>query len=110
MVILTQRIFPSKWSANQNIKWKAPLPGASNGSPIISNGHIFVTSGEDEGRKQHLHCFNLTNGESAWTRTVNFDRVMPTHKTNQYGGSTPAANGERIVVWHSSAGLYCYDF
>ena len=24
--------------------------------------------------------------------------------------STPAANGEHVVVWHSSAGLHCYDF
>ncbi|HCO27146.1 MAG TPA: serine/threonine protein kinase, partial [Gimesia maris] len=22
----------------------------------------------------------------------------------------PAADGKRVVVWHSSAGLYCYDF
>ena len=86
---------PVKWSATQNIKWKSPLPGASNGSPIISNGHVFVTSAEDEGRKRHMHCFQLATGEAAWTRTVNFDQVMPTHKTNQYGGSTPAANGEQ---------------
>lgn len=35
---------------------------------------------------------------------------MPTHETNQYGGSTPAADGENVVIWHGSAGLYCYDF
>lgn len=35
---------------------------------------------------------------------------MPTHKTNQYGGTTPAADGKRVFVWHGSAGLYCYNF
>ncbi len=35
---------------------------------------------------------------------------METHKTNPFGSTTPAADGERVVVWHSSAGLYWYDF
>jgi outer membrane protein assembly factor BamB len=34
---------------------------------------------------------------------------MPKHLTNTYCSSTPASDGKRIVVWHSSAGLYCYD-
>jgi outer membrane protein assembly factor BamB len=101
---------PTEWSGEQNIKWKMPLPGDSNGSPIVSNGRVFVTSAEDEGKQRHLHCFNAADGASLWVRTVKFDRVMPTHQTNQYGGSTPAANGQHVVVWHSSAGLYCYDF
>ena len=33
---------------------------------------------------------------------------MPTHRTNPHGGSTPATDGRRVVVWHASAGLHCY--
>src|SRR6185295_19575034 len=29
---------------------------------------------------------------------------------NPHCGSSPCADGERVVVWHSSAGLHCYDF
>ncbi|MDP6445246.1 MAG: PQQ-binding-like beta-propeller repeat protein, partial [Pirellulaceae bacterium] len=47
--------------------------------------------------------------EEIWTRTVDFATVEKTHNTNPYGGSTPTSNGERVVVWHGSAGLYCYD-
>ena len=37
---------------------------------------------------------------------------MPTHKTNPHCSSTPAADPstKRVVVWHGSAGLFCYDF
>ncbi len=101
---------PLKWSPLENIIWKAPLPAPGNSSPIVSNGRVFVTCAENEGRKRSLYCFDRTNGRELWVRTVNFDKVMPTHKTNPYCGSTPVANGKRVVVWHASAGLYCYDF
>lgn len=101
---------PVTWDSRTNVKWKVPLPGNSNGSPIISRGAVFLTSAQDEGRKRHLHCFAADDGSQRWVRTVEFGKVMPTHKTNLYGGSTPAANGDRVVVWHGSAGLYCYDF
>lgn len=100
---------PTRWSATENVAWKAPLPGDSNGSPVVAAGRVFVTSAEDEGRQRHLHCFGLDDGALLWTRTATLDRVMPTHKTNQYGGSTPASDGRRVVVWHATAGLWCYD-
>ena len=36
--------------------------------------------------------------------------VERTYPTNPYCTSTPCADGERVIVWHSSAGLHCYDF
>ncbi|WP_299466536.1 PQQ-binding-like beta-propeller repeat protein [uncultured Gimesia sp.] len=101
---------PVKWSPTENIVWKAPLPSDGNSSPIVSNGRVFVTCAENEGRKRSLYCFDRTNGKPLWVRTVNFDKVMPTHKTNNYCGSTPVADGKRVFVWHASAGLFCYDF
>jgi outer membrane protein assembly factor BamB len=100
---------PLKWSANDNVVWKKPLPAPGNGSPVISQGKVFVTCAEDEGRKRSLYCFDLASGKELWVRDINFDRVMPTHKTNPYGGTTPAVADGKVVVWHSSAGLYCYD-
>ena len=102
---------PIHWSASENIKWKAPLPKMANGSPIVSNGRVFVTSAEDDdGKQRSLYCFDRATGKQLWVKTVTFDKKMPTHQTNPYCGSTPAANGQRVVVWHASAGLYCYDF
>lgn len=103
------RNVPIEWSPDKNIAWKIDLPGKGNGSPIVSDGNIFLVSAENEGRQRHLHCFSTNDGSQRWVRTVEFDRVMPTHKTNAYGGTTPVANSERVVVWHGSAGLYCYD-
>lgn len=102
---------PLRWDATTNVKWKAPLPRPANGSPIVSNGRVFVTSAEDDdGRLRSLYCFDRQTGEQLWKHTVQIDKTLPTHKTNPYCGTTPAANGERVVVWHASAGLHCLDF
>lgn len=101
---------PLTWSATENILWKVPLPAPGNSSPIVSRGRVFITCAENEGRKRSLYCFDRKDGKQLWVRTVNYEKVMPTHKTNNYCGSTPVADGKRVVAWHSSAGLYCYDF
>ena len=102
---------PVEWTADTNVKWKAKLPAPANGSPIVAAGKVFVTSAQDpkEGKQRTLFCFDRANGEKLWERTVMFDKTMSTHQTNPYCGTTPASDGERVVVWHGSAGLYCYD-
>ena len=102
---------PLEWSASKNIKWKAPLPRPGNGSPIVSGGKVFVASAEDaDGNRRSLYCFDRNSGKQLWVKTIDFGKKMLTHQTNPYCGSTPAANGERVVVWEASAGLHCYDF
>lgn len=101
---------PTSWGLDEHVKWKAELPGPGNSSPIVSNGRVFVTCATDQGKQRHLFCYDRTNGRKLWTRTVEYDAVEKTHKTNPYCAPTPAADGERVVVWHGSAGLYCYDF
>ncbi len=101
---------PVHWGPTKNVAWKAKLPGPGNSSPIVSAGRVFITCAQDQGRRRMLFCFDRRTGEQLWVKTVQFDKVMPTHKANPYCASTPAADGERVVVWHGSAGLYCYDF
>ena len=101
---------PVTWSRNQNVVWQVDLPRPGNGSPIVSGGRVFVTSVEDaEGKRRSLFCFDATNGKQLWVRTATVEKKYPTHDTNPYGGTTPVTDGQRIVVWHASAGIFCYD-
>jgi outer membrane protein assembly factor BamB len=107
----TETKVPTAWSATKNVKWKAALPQTGNGSPIVSNGRVFVAGVEDGARnKRALWCFDRKDGKLLWTRVAEFAKNDPTHNTNEGGGATPAADGKRVVVWQSSAGLVCYDF
>ncbi len=101
---------PVRWSGEEQVKWKTALPRPGNGSPIAVQGRTLVTSAEDQdGRRRSLYCFDAASGRQMWVRTVSIDKTMPTHETNPYGGSTPVSDGRRVVVWHASAGLHCYD-
>jgi len=101
---------PLRWGPEKNIRWKAALPGPGNSSPVVSKGRVFLTCATDEGRERGLYCFDRDSGELLWKQIVQYEQADPTHRTNPYCGSSPAADGERVVVWHGSAGLHCYDY
>ena len=101
---------PIHWESNSNIVWNVELPGPGNSSPIVSCGRVFITCAEDNGRLRNLYCFDRRNGERLWVRTVEFDGDEPTHRANPYCGSTPVADGSRVVVWHGSAGVHGHDY
>ncbi len=100
---------PTEWGPDKNIKWKTALPADGNGSPIVVGNRVFVSCAEDTGAKRSLLCFDRKDGDRLWTKTVEFEPNWPTHKTNPHCASTPASNGNVVVVWHASAGLHCYD-
>ncbi len=103
------RNLPLTWSPTQNVSWRTALPAPGNSSPVVTGDRVIVSCAEDQGRRRSLYCFDRQSGRQLWVRTVAFDRVMPTHKTNPYCASTPLIAGQRIVVWHGSAGVFCYD-
>ncbi len=100
---------PTEWSAENNITWKVKVPGRSNGSPVMSGDRLYLTTASDDGRERRLRCFDANDGSEIWAMSATFNRKMPTHKTNLYAGTTPATDGKSVVVWHASAGLFCYD-
>ncbi len=106
----TQDKAPVVWGPEKNIRWKTPLPGPGNSSPIVSRGRVFLSCAEDKGRKRNLYCFDRSNGNKLWAQIVEFPVVEPTHHSNPYCGSTPVADLGKVVVWHGSAGLFCYNF
>lgn len=102
---------PVEWSAAKNVKWRAPLPMPGNSSPVVSGERVFLSCAQDaKGTQRALFCFNRADGKERWVKTVSYERRDITHARNPYCGSTPAADGQRVVVWHGSAGLFCYDY
>lgn len=101
---------PLKWSSSTNVKWKAALPGPGNATPIVWGDRVFIAQARDDGRIRSLICFDRDDGEQLWTREVRYEDEEPTHKTNPYCSSSPVTDGERVIVWFGSAGLFAYDF
>lgn len=106
----TDTAIPLEWGPDKNIRWKTKLPGPGNSSPIVVADRVFLTCAQDkDGTRRSLICFDRITGKEFWTKTVTLDEHESTHETNPYCAPTPACDGQRVLAWHGSAGLHCYD-
>jgi outer membrane protein assembly factor BamB len=105
----SEKNVPVEWNLKDNVKWKIELPGTGNGSPIVVGDRVLLAIAQDEGAKRGLYCYDAATGKLQWSHDVAYETAEITHKTNPYCGSTPASDGKRVVVWHGSAGVFCYS-
>lgn len=101
--------FPLQWSATENVLWKTPLPGPGNSTPVITNNRVFVSASSNTGQLRSLICFDLQTGNQLWQRDVDYTEPEPSHPNNPRCSSSPVTDGQCVVVWHGSAGVFAYD-
>jgi outer membrane protein assembly factor BamB len=99
-----------EWSATKNVKWKVALPERGNSSPVVWGDRVFVTQAIKEEGRRTLMCFDRREGKLLWQKGVVYKEKELTHGTNPYCSASPVTDGERVIVSHASAGLFCYDF
>jgi len=58
---------PIKWSADENVFWKTPLPAASNATPIVVGDKVFVCSEPTD-----LICLSLADGRILWRKANDY--------------------------------------
>ncbi len=102
---------PLTWSSTENVRWKTPLPGPGMSSPVVWGNRVFVTQALDkDGHKRALLCFDRKDGKQLWQAVEEFSGTESTYQGEpHFCSATPATDGERIIVSHASAGLFCYD-
>lgn len=99
---------PLEWSATSHVKWKTPLPGPGNSTPVVWGSQVFVTQAAPKGNRRELICFDKGTGRELWRSGITCTDKEPTHATNPYCSASPATDGERVVVSFGSA-VHCYD-
>ena len=101
--------FVTKWSAEENVRWKTELPGPGNSSPIVAGKRVFVTQYDPEANERKLLCYSTETGKLLWDVAEVSEEDEPTHPTNPYCAASPVTNGKVVVAFFGSAGLCCYD-
>ncbi len=104
-----ERDAPSRWSKTENVKWRVPLAGPGNSTPVVWGDSIFITQPVKQENLRKLQCFDRKTGKLLWERSVKWDAEDPTHATNPHASASPATDGERVVAWFGSAGLHAFD-
>jgi outer membrane protein assembly factor BamB len=107
--ISTETNLPIHWSTNENVRWRVPLPERGNSTPVTWGNRIFVTQAITRDQRRTLMCFDRANGKLLWQQGVTYREEEPTHETNPICSASPVTDGERVIAWFGSAGLFCYD-
>lgn len=100
---------PLRWSTNENVRWRAPLPERGNSTPLIWGDRVFVTQAIDSEKRRLLMCFDKNSGKTRWKSGVTYEEKEPTHPTNPYCSASPVTDGQVVIASFGSAGLYAYD-
>jgi outer membrane protein assembly factor BamB len=104
----SEKNLPTQWSDTENVRWKIKLPERGNSTPIVWGKKIFIT--QAVGNRRTVICFDRVDGKQLWQSGPAYEEKELSHRSNAYGSSSPATDGEKVVAWFGSAGIYCYDF
>ena len=123
---------PVEWSETKNIRWKTKLPGLGHSSPVVWGSLVFVTTAEITGAKKPFsgvtpdgahnnmnplfdHQFAVMaierqTGAVVWRRTVATRQPHEsTHESATWASNSPVTDGEHVLSFFGSNGLYCLD-
>jgi outer membrane protein assembly factor BamB len=129
---------PASWNADDSagrligVKWKAPVPGLGHSSPIFWRDRIYVctairadggkaplrlapggdpTAAKDDGEQSWtVLCYAAGSGKQLWQRAARKAPPRATrHEQATHANTTLATDGQRLVAFFGSEGLYCYD-
>ncbi len=98
---------PVEFGPEKNVLWKAAVPSGPS-SPCIWGARIFLTA--FDGGKLWTLCLDRATGKELWRRDAGAEKIE-TYLEGQGSpaASTPACDGERVVVYFGSCGLISYD-
>jgi outer membrane protein assembly factor BamB len=94
---------PAQWTPS-DYEWVLPLPGVGHSSPVIWGHRIFVTSGDEEGRRI-LFGVDAEQGKEIWRQSISL-ATNHLHQYNSYASGTPAVDAERVYVAFADADHY----
>lgn len=114
---------PVRWSSNQNLLWKTPLPGRGASSPIVIGEKIFVTAftgygididnpGDRDALKLHVICIDRKTGKLVWNEAI---AASPAEQKatrrvadHGYASNTPACDETGVYAFFGPSGVVAY--
>ncbi|HEV8541016.1 MAG TPA: PQQ-binding-like beta-propeller repeat protein [Verrucomicrobiae bacterium] len=90
---------PIRWSENDGILWKVPIPGRGHGSPTIVGDRIFLATADSAKQSQSILCLDRQTGKTLWQTVVHSGAADPGHHSNSSAASsTVACDGEKLFI------------
>jgi outer membrane protein assembly factor BamB len=98
---------PVEIGPTKNVAWKVAVPSGLS-SPVVAGDSLFLTGFENG--KLYTLAYSRKDGKELWRAEAPAKQIEVYHKTESSpAASTVATDGERVVSYFGSCGLFCYD-
>ncbi|MBM3875349.1 MAG: serine/threonine protein kinase [Verrucomicrobia bacterium] len=104
-----EKDIPTHWTSTENVRWKTPLPEGGDSSPIVWGGKVFITQSIEAEGGRNLMSFDTRTGKLLWKQGTTWKQSEQRYGKNPYCAASPATDGERVIAFFGSAGLFCWD-
>lgn len=124
---------PTTWNTadGTNVAWKTVIPGLGHSSPVVWGDEVFVTTSisgqkdaglkigaygaiqpveDDTEHEWRVYALDKKTGRIKWQQTA-YKGVpkIKRHTKATHANSTLATDGERLIAFFGSEGVYAYD-
>lgn len=107
--ISAEKGLPLKWSPEENIAWKLPMPGRSGSTPIIWNETIFLNIGTADGSGDlELWALNRNDGKVLWKGPIAGGNHI--ERKQNMSSPSPVTDGKTVWVMTGVGVLKAFDF
>jgi len=124
---------PTTWDTakDTNVAWKTPVPGLGLSSPVIWGDEVFISTSisgqkdaglkvglygnvepvkDDTEHEWRVYALDKKSGKVTWEKSIL--KAVPKikrHTKASHANSTLATDGERLIAFFGSEGLYAFD-
>src|SRR5262249_30275166 len=102
----TDRPVPDEIGPQKNVLWKVALP-SGHSSPVVLGNPIFLTAVSD--KKLLTLGLDRATGKVLWEAEAPAKKLEQIHAIGSYAQGTPVTDGERVISFFGSSGLFCYS-
>jgi outer membrane protein assembly factor BamB len=97
---------PTQIGPSDNVLWKVPLP-PGHSSPAVHGDRLYLTAAKG----QTLLTLGLDRhtGKLLWQAEAPCKELEKVHQIGNLAQPSPATDGDHVVSFFGSAGLFCYD-
>lgn len=99
---------PANLFRPEHLAWKTPLP-PGHSSPVLAGDHTICVTAVRDKRTLLTIALDARTGSLLWEQEAPHQRLEEIHSIGSLAQPSPATDGERIVSFFGSAGLFCYS-
>ena len=101
-----ERGLPVRWSAQENVAFKLPLPAGGASTPIVAGDRVFLNVAD--GETVHLWCVDRRSGAVKWKRPLG-SGAGHAHRKHNMATPSPVSDGARVYALTGNGVLKGFD-